>query len=211
MKYVILARDDSWNEKPSEEMLTYYYKTVNEHIKLVRESLKYMAKLYPRSTMELNTRASAHDRSRFGKDEYAPSVWVEWIKKKIRDKEPVTYPNKNVLSKAIAAQMLHNATNSHHPEFHHDLKDMGTLDIIEYVCDLEATSKQEGTKLSKAAFTALKKHNWTENQKSLIRRLVKILEHKPAPKPAVSLYSSIPALIAETILSQVNYAKRLPR
>ena len=87
-------------------------------------------------TQELERRALAHDLSKLRPDEFEGFVEIQKV---AREHVPGSDEYEASMRKSKCLD-LHFSRNSHHPEFHRGVGEMGWLDIIEMVLDWRAAS-----------------------------------------------------------------------
>ncbi|MEW4453017.1 DUF5662 family protein [Bremerella sp. JC817] len=126
--------------EPTPEMVAFYERRTEEHIKRVRRCLSVMASLTDYAD-ELNERARVHDASKYGPEERIPNIWLSEYHRCRCAGEPFSYPEG--MEECVRSAIDHHmTTNRHHPDFHADPNDMTDVDLIEMVCDWTAMSQE---------------------------------------------------------------------
>lgn len=111
------------------------------HIRNVRENCELMGeRLILQGDEELGIKLIAqgnvHDNSKFYGIEWEYLNDGAWPK-----------DNKNEVEEELfrAAIRQHTLTNSHHPEYHRGIENMGEVDLCELIADWKARSNEQGT------------------------------------------------------------------
>jgi hypothetical protein len=84
---------------------------------------------------ELEKRALLHDESKFRDDEFVGFARINHI---ARDHKYGSDEYRQSLKDEKPTIDLHYSRNSHHPQFHDEVRHMGLFDLIEMVCDWHA-------------------------------------------------------------------------
>lgn len=107
--------------KPTEEMIEYFHKRTNEHIKRVQ---KYSTKLAIHYDLlsDLISLVKKHDQSKFKDPEYVPYIFTTWDYKCKRENINFDIPN-DIKNKMLKATTNHVLKNPHHPEFWSENRD----------------------------------------------------------------------------------------
>jgi len=128
------------------------------HRSLIREHIEYLV-------MELRIRGERHDRTKLSPEEFAGFS-------ELGEKEhAVDSPEYRDRLTADCIQ-THWRRNSHHPEYHHEVGDMGWLDIIEMVIDWKVAAESAGSSLQASADRLISKHAFRTPQEWLIRQVI---------------------------------------
>jgi len=135
------------------------------HIKKVSTNINEIA-------IEVIKRSIKHDESKFESPEREELDKVVPIIKQGKDA-----PNyKQAKLGAESLMKVHKSKNSHHPEFYKNgIDGMNLLDIIEYLSDMKAESKDN---LEEILLKNSKKYNWSEQLLNIMKNTAKILEWK---------------------------------
>lgn len=128
--------------EPTPEMVVFFERRTEEHIKRVQRCLAVMASLTNYGG-ELNERARTHDLSKYSLEERIPYIWLTEFYRCRRGGQPFSYPD-GMEERVRAAIIHHVTTNRHHQEYHSDPNDMTDVDLIEMVCDWTAMSQEFG-------------------------------------------------------------------
>ena len=146
--------------KPTKEMIEFFDKRTNEHIKRVQ---KYAIRLATNYDMlgGLIKSVNHHDDSKFKDPEYIPYLFITWSYKCKKDGIEFDVPS-NIQNKMHQATTNHVLKNPHHPEFWSENRDpinktnrdkpkemidatnMPILYLAEMVADWSAMSEEHG-------------------------------------------------------------------
>jgi hypothetical protein len=142
--------------------------TILRHIKRVEDNCNLLSKKFidtdPDFALELIVRGRNHDSSKFSPYQFE-SLWKE-------------HPNFE------SALKFHRRIESHHPESHTCIQDMGELDIAEMVCDCLARSQEFGTDIRDWFFKdeyAPTKYDY-KGDKEMINKIKKYVDLLLPPK-----------------------------
>lgn len=135
------------------------------HIKKVSTNINEIA-------IKVIKRSIKHDESKFESPEREELDKVVPIIKQGKDA-----PNyKQAKLRAESLMKVHKSKNSHHPEFYKNgIDGMNLLDLIEYLSDMKAESKDN---LEEILLKNSKKYNWSEQLLNIMKNTSKILEWK---------------------------------
>lgn len=162
---------------PTQEMIDFYEKRTKGHIDRVKKNLKkYMGAMKTGYNIsELSKRVSIHDKSKYSDEEYIPYIWLTWQKKEEKEGRQfdVHIDVKKIVDKAWEH---HKSTNSHHPEYHSNSKNIGNEDIIEMVCDWAAMSQEFNNSLKLWIHKHATRKEFTDAQIELINKVGDIVE-----------------------------------
>jgi hypothetical protein len=152
----------------TDEMLDFYEKRTNKHIKLVQKYCDKLCNYVLFNNMPLDmifySRGKRHDISKFLSPEYEPYVLITWDYKCKSENKKFDLPD-SIREQMNNVSNLHIRNNSHHPEYHCDQIDnfinredrdaipdkmidatkMSDIDIMEMVADWCAMSEEKGT------------------------------------------------------------------
>lgn len=139
------------------DLATLNVDAIIRHIQNVQDNCIILGKkLIERGCIELGANliknGFLHDSSKFS--------GIEW-----ENMTPLTtIEERNEKAKLKMAIQHHSKTNSHHPEYWGNIKDMPNIAILEMVCDWKARSEEFGTSLRDwIDESALKRWNFTKN------------------------------------------------
>ncbi len=140
----------------------YYISRTNNHINRVHNWLKKYSNAF-KINVEYN-----HDNSKFSKQEYVPYIYMTWYYKCKKENKEFKYPE-GMESKTELAWDHHKSNNSHHPEYHKNIVDMGINDLLEFCADLSAMSDEfSGHPLEYFKNNIRGKFKFTKNQLNII-------------------------------------------
>lgn len=183
---------------PTSEMIQFFEKRVNNHIKLVQESIFHMIKAMPfMDGMILIERGKCHDITKFKEPERTPYIWINHAYNMKLQGISFKYP-KGIEKQTIDITEYHVKHNRHHPEFHcdgpigisHSDRDssdfsidasrMLDVDIAEMVADWIAMSQEKRTNTPREWFNKCSGVRWTftNYQLEIIDKLLKTYENK---------------------------------
>ena len=141
--------------------------TIQQHRETVETLLTILAQ-------DFAIRGRVHDRSKLKSDEFDGYIHINRAARKHAFDSPEL---REVKRNHIAAIDHHYARNSHHPEYHKDIRDMGFMDIIEMVIDWKAASITYGNQtLREGLSTMRERHDFSDAQWWLIDQVVEWLE-----------------------------------
>ena len=137
--------------------------TIQRHRETVSAVLNILAD-------QIKYRGIYHDRSKLQQDEFESQVRINKAGRKFKY-------GSSELQRAIEKEEiglnLHYSRNSHHPEYHDNVQDMGFLDIIEMVIDWHSASLTYGnTPLSESYPSMRKRYDFSDQQWWLIEQIV---------------------------------------
>jgi hypothetical protein len=145
----------------SDEMLEWFEKRTNKHIKLVQKYCDMIFDFDPDRFEGIVERGKSHDQSKFSSPEKDAYIWITW-KHKCKDEGQKFECPSGMSQKMDEATMNHVRNNAHHPENHApkfdinssdrdappdhivDANKMGNIDIAEMVADWCAMSEEKG-------------------------------------------------------------------
>lgn len=104
--------------------------TTLRHRELVRLALRRVA-------VQLEQRGLLHDLSKWSEDELSGFVRINRV---AREHAYGSEEYRASMRREEETIRLHYSRNSHHPEYHDDIRQMGVLDLLEMVCDWWAAS-----------------------------------------------------------------------
>jgi len=163
---------------PTPEMVKNYETRTAKHIGLVAKNLQKLAKGRDNSE-ELLSRAESHDKSKYGKEERLPYIWLTEFHRCKNSGIDFKYPP-GIQEQVRKATWHHISTNTHHPEAHKSPSAMRELDLIEMVCDWTAMSQELGQNNGSAKEWADKnvgtKWEFTPEQKEIIYSTIEELD-----------------------------------
>lgn len=90
--------------------------------------------------IELVSRCSVHDDSKFSEEEITAFIRIE-------NKESLKNPKAPLDDATKESLKVHWQNNRHHPEYHSDIRNMTEIDLMEMACDCAARSMQYETNL----------------------------------------------------------------
>jgi hypothetical protein len=131
--------------RPTTDMVRFFEKRTREHIDRVVRSLHVLADCNADIRVDLLERTRTHDQSKWAGAEREPYIWITHeyrCKNEGRPHEP--QPDPDMKKQIGAAIQNHYKANSHHPEFHATLHDMGRADLAEMVADWAAMAEEYG-------------------------------------------------------------------
>lgn len=198
---------------PPQEAVDLFVKRTNHHIELVKNNIYLFQENEEYNDIfdELTLRANNHDRSKFSEPELTPYIWLTWSYHCKKNNIPFKFPI-GMDQKIRDAKFHHVANNRHHPEWHLDLNDMTTVDLIEMVCDWKAAGQEFGEKsLVDFAERALgKRFLFNENKIKLIWELVHKIEDEKSRERLEEITPSNEELLkmAEKQSSENDHKKR---
>lgn len=158
---------------PTPEMYKFFESRTKEHIQRVRDNLSRIATWYDFEPNDIKYRKEVHDRSKYGKEEYIPYVFLTWYHKCKNEKKEYKYPDgmEEVIRKAT---LHHIVVNPHHPEAHDKPENMSSLDLAEMVADWAAMSQELKTSLKVWVGENIHKWEFTDVQVKSIYTLVNL-------------------------------------
>ena len=119
---------------------------------------------------ELLKRAELHDQSKLSPDELPGFIEIHNIARE----HPIGSKEYEAAMRSATCIQEHFSNNSHHPEYHNCVSDMGLLDIIEMVLDWKAAADTYGMKtLRESLDYQLSRHGFTDEQWWLINQIVR--------------------------------------
>ncbi len=140
--------------------------TMHRHLVYLREGLMKIRHA-------LEHRGLVHDQSKFGSEEFAG---FSRINATARQYPYGSEEYKSALRAERPTIDSHYKNNSHHPEFHENLSDMGWLDITEMVCDWWAAGQAYGTTpWHKTLEIQKERFDWSPEQWWLIEQVASFL------------------------------------
>ena len=173
------------------EIKKFFDKRTKRHISLVQKYCGIIDKKFP-EIKGIVARGTAHDASKYSKDELEPYVWLMWQYKCKDDGVDPKLP-KGMQAQIDKATEHHILNNAHHPEFHQskktnllakgdrdgipdesiDATQMSDLDIAEMVADWCAMSEERGNSPKDWADKVVNKRwRFTPEQTKLIYKLI---------------------------------------
>lgn len=136
--------------------------TIERHITQVQAALLAVRQ-------ELEMRGTVHDASKLSPEEFPGFARINAT---ARQHEYGSDEYKASMDAERPIIDRHQLRNSHHPEAHPDLEEMGWLDIIEMVCDWWAATQTYGnTPWEDALELQRKRWDWTPEQWWLIQQV----------------------------------------
>lgn len=180
----------------SDKLIDWYIDRTDKHIHLVQKYCNRAADLDNYFKTFLLERAEIHDGSKYTNPEFLPYVWVNLKYRCKSDEEFQSYePPEDFETLSHYATYLHVVTNSHHPEYHSDNKNisdilnrterdkppksivdartMPLLDVAEMVCDWMAVSEERGSSAKDWADKNIDiRWRFSHTQKTLIYGLI---------------------------------------
>lgn len=164
-------------QEPTKEMFDFYKKRTKAHIDRVKKNMRTIAEERDDlNKVELMARAKDHDKSKYGKKEYIPYVWLTWWYKEKNAGRKFKYPE-GVKDEVKKASKSHVMTNLHHPEAHSSPKKMSDIDIAEMIADWAAMSQELGNSLKEWADKNVgSKWKFDKDQVKLIYDLIGLFE-----------------------------------
>ena len=198
------ARSITWRQVPTEMPQLWHEMKVNfnaihgNHVRLVRNNMKYMAvqlpehedtllftkKQIPECQKELLIAAHRHDASKRQQPEYIPYVWryyrTTWLANGEQDTRVTDFMKDPSLGQAIQDAIVHHVEhNRHHCDWHLDPDDMTELDIIEMCCDWYAMSQEHGTSIDAWVESVIPRRYYFGKKKAVVFKVIDILKGQP--------------------------------
>ena len=131
-------------------------------------------------TQNLTNRAEVHDRSKMEDDEFEGFTAFNRIHPDLEyGSEEYKESFESIRPYTEESIKKHQSRNSHHPEYHTDVRSMGWIDIIEMVCDWYAASQTYSSNGSfqKSVDICKNKYNFSTEQLWLIDEIATFLEN----------------------------------
>lgn len=166
---------------PTAEMVRYFFKRTALHISLVAQNLEKLTQspefLY--LAPELRERGRVHDLSKYSPEEIVPYIWLTEYYRCKATAEPFHYPER--MKEGVEnAYRLHVARNPHHHQFHKNIGDMSTVDLLEMASDWTAMGQENGSSAGSALTYANKNIGsripLTQTQTAVLYRALSLLE-----------------------------------
>ncbi len=124
---------------------------------------------------ELSYRAKMHDQSKLSKDEFSGFVNIHNVARN----NPIGSPEYEASMRTATCIQRHFTKNSHHPEYHSSVEDMGWLDIIEMVLDWKAAADTYGMVTVRDSLDyQFNRHKFTSEQKWLINQVLNWIDRQ---------------------------------
>lgn len=111
-----LALKQAAEECPTPEMVDWYEKRQSEHLARVRKYCKKLHDYDPKRFKSLIQRGKDHDKSKSGKIEHDPYIYITWRYKCQNDGKEFKCPP-GMKTKMYEATVHHVNNNRHHPEY----------------------------------------------------------------------------------------------
>jgi len=126
---------------------------------------KHLAANVERLIGDLAQRAQMHDQSKLGPDEFPGFVKIHHIARE----NPIGSDAYEMALRDAPCIHHHFAENSHHPEHHASVEQMGWLDIVEMVLDWKAAADTYGMTTARESLEyQFNRHGFTAEQRWLI-------------------------------------------
>lgn len=166
------------SNQPTKEMVDFYEKRTSEHIKRVQKNLYTIAEERDDlNKVQLMARGKNHDKSKYGKEEKIPYIWLTWTKKYGLASISIPTNEFNIINKNINKAVNHHyKVNRHHPEFHKNINDMNEIDISEMIADWAAMSQELKDNLKAWTDKSVKKYKFNKDQTKLIYELIELFK-----------------------------------
>lgn len=146
--------------------------TITRHITLLRANMHTV-------TSALERRAILHDESKFRLDELGGFVRINAAAREHPYGSPEYKASLASENSPGGCIHTHYERNSHHPEHHANIEDMGLLDLIEMVCDWKAAADGYGnTPFWEGVNRQLHQRGFLEWQRNVIEEVAAIIEPK---------------------------------
>ena len=144
--------------------------TVLRHVGFVQDGLEDLAG-------EFRRRARVHDRSKLQADEWDGFVQINRAAREFPPNSPEYRDSLKSQTGPDGCITKHYSRNSHHPEYHDSVEQMGFLDIVEMVIDWNAAAKTYGTMTLRESLPHHRdRFGFTDAQWWLIEQVVEWLE-----------------------------------
>ena len=147
-------------------------RAVLRHCKHVKSALRKVIGI-------LQDRVEMHDVSKLNDDEFEAVTHYQKLDGLAYGSKAYDEKMSEIRSETGAGWQLHCERNSHHPEHHRIVDDMGFLDIIEMVCDWKganAAYNTSGQSFREGALACIERYDFHIGQKWLIHQLIDVLD-----------------------------------
>ena len=127
----------------------------------------------------LQDRSDSHDYSKLEDDEFDAVIHYQKLDGLEYGSEEYKEKMNEIRPFTAKGWDLHIKRNSHHPEHHNNIDDMGLLDIIEMVCDWKAANATYNTSeqsFRDAAKVCIEKYGFNMTQRWAIYQVIDILD-----------------------------------
>ena len=128
---------------------------------------------------DLTNRAEMHDYSKLEDDEFEAVIHYQKLDGLQYGSEEYNKKMSKIRAKTGKGWELHCKRNSHHPEHHEHIDDMGLLDLIEMCCDWKAANATYNTgdqTFREGSEVAINKYDFNIAQRWVIRQMIDILD-----------------------------------
>ena len=126
-----------------------------------------------RVTQELERRALRHDISKLSLEELAGFSEIN----RVAREHPIGTPEYEASMRSCDVLDLHFSRNSHHPEFHGSVEEMGWMDLLEMVLDWHGAAATYGTNSVRDSLEYHReRHGFTDEQWWLVMQIVEWME-----------------------------------
>lgn len=153
------------------------YEGIPPEVAMLATQLRHVCHVHEalqRIVHELERRALVHDRSKLSPEEFPGFARINATARNFPYGSPEYVASLRAERPTIER---HTTNNSHHPEAHQPIKDMGFLDILEMVCDWYAAAATYGTSPMDLA-KQRGRFDWTPEQWWLIEQVASFLSPK---------------------------------